>query len=138
MARAIGLDFSLLRKDGRPRFEVHSVRPALRATADGEPRTDVVAVITQQRRAPIDAKRRDTPADQLRDDETFVFRGGCTLLLDREYNSDPIRYAICRPINDRDREDEIRRYVCAPAESVYDDIVQKAREPFRAFHAAVH
>jgi hypothetical protein len=82
---------------------VHSVRPARRATEDGEPRTDIVALITQRRQAPID------PANPAAGN--FTFRGGCTLLLDREYDAQPIRYAIARPIWNTNREERVRRHL---------------------------
>ena len=65
----------------RPRFEVHSVRPARRVT-DGEVRTDIIAVITQRR----------TLADGA------VVRGGCTLVLDRREDVPPIRYCVTVPV----------------------------------------
>ena len=108
------------------------MRPALRTTADGEPRTDVVAVITQQRDVLVDPSG---PADG----PTFVFRGGCTLLLDREYDTPPIRYAVCRPIfNDR-RADRIRKFVHGPGpygvDARYTNGAASKGEPFAAFHA---
>ena len=62
-AASIGLDFSVV-KDGRPLFEVHSVRPARRITAEGESRNDVVAILTQWRNLPLDPResiRRHVP-----------------------------------------------------------------------------
>ena len=92
---ALGLDRSLApavggfdgyagrRKAGLPPFEVHAVRPARRATPDGDVRTDIIAVITQ---------RRDLPGGGYR-------RGGCTLVLDRrEGVRHPIRYAVVKPV----------------------------------------
>nr|WP_294502945.1 S8 family serine peptidase [uncultured Rhodopila sp.] len=90
MARSIGIDFRIQGANGRPRFEVHSVRPAQRTTDDGEARTDVIALITQARKIPYDDAHPDGPG--------ILIRGGCTLVLDREYDTDPIRYAIVRPV----------------------------------------
>jgi hypothetical protein len=103
MAHDIGLDFRLDAAGRRLPFEVHSVRPARRATEDGEPRTDIVALITQRRQAPID------PANPAAGN--FTFRGGCTLLLDREYDAQPIRYAIARRIWNTNREERVRRHL---------------------------
>ena len=52
-AASIGLDFSVV-KDGRPLFEVHSVRPARRITTEGESRNDVVAILTQWQKLLLD------------------------------------------------------------------------------------
>ena len=68
---------------GLPGFEVHAVRPARRATPDGDVRTDIIAVITQK---------------QVLADGT-VRRGGCTLVMDRrEGIRHPIRYAVVKPL----------------------------------------
>jgi len=110
------------------------VRPARRTTADGEPRTDIVAVITQRRRLPLDPARPDGPC--------FTFRGGCTLLLDREYDAPPIRYAVARPVWNDARADKERGFIrqrgLGPNALYGDadpDIV--AQEPFAAFHAGL-
>lgn len=133
MAVSLGLDFGLLNGGGKPRFEVHSVRPAIRTTADGEHRTDVVAVLTQWRNEPVDP-------GQPPGGPTFVFRGGCTLLLDRSNGTDPIRYAICRPINDDTRADAVRKHLYGTGpfgiDSRYDCDQDDgpSREPFAALH----
>ena len=104
-ATALGLDRSPARTgefDGYgdrrdrhklPQFEVHSVRPARRATSDGDMRTDIIAVITQRRRLPGS------------DHEPFYFRGGCTLVLDRREGLPPVRYCITVPVFSDDRAD---------------------------------
>jgi hypothetical protein len=102
MARSLGLDFSLRWDDGRPRFTVHSVRPARRMTAEAEPRTDVVAILTQRRDLPLD------PANPAAG--TFPFRGGSTLLVSREIDSAPLRYAIARPVSSEPRQARMRQY----------------------------
>lgn len=69
-------------RTGLPVFEVHAVRPARRATPDGDVRTDIIAVITQKRGVPGGFRR-----------------GGCTLVLDRrEGVRHPIRYAVIKPV----------------------------------------
>ncbi len=68
---------------GRPRFEVHSVRPARRQGSDGRPVTDLVVQITQKRRgylSPEIQKQADDGQDV--GDPDFTFRGGCTLVID--------------------------------------------------------
>ncbi len=74
----------------RPRFEVHSVRPAHRVSPDDDIRTDVIIVITQRRMVPTDPKNPSAG--------TFMFRGGCTLVVDPSNATDPIRYSIVKSI----------------------------------------
>jgi subtilisin family serine protease len=100
-AASIGLDFTVV-KDGRPLFEVHSVRPARRITAEGESRNDVVAILTQWQRPLLDPVNPSAG--------TFLFRGGTTLLVSREFDSDPVRYAISRPVSSKPRQERMRRY----------------------------
>ena len=95
-ATALGLDRTSRTKaqaDGfkldaqsRPRFEVHSVRPARRVTEDGEVRTDLIAVITQRRTLTLPGGG------------TATVRGGCTLVLDRREDVPPIRYCVTVPV----------------------------------------
>lgn len=93
MARSLGLDLDLP-------IEVHSLRPAQRATPEGEARTDLVAVVTQRCRMPRDAASPE-----------FDFRGGCTLILDRDYDAAcPIRYAISRPVFNNRRAERVREF----------------------------
>jgi hypothetical protein len=125
-ARSLGLDFDP-RPDGQKLpFEVHSVRPAQRITADGEWRTDVVAVITQ-------SQRRSETSPGLP-----PFRGGCTLLLDRGYDADPVRYAIVRPIWNAARKARMEDYLTAggggPNGLYGTDRGGRRNEPFAMLH----
>jgi hypothetical protein len=133
MAIDLGLDFRPPVTGGRPRFEVHSVRPALRVTEEGEPRTDVVAVITQYRDMPMSP---DGPPGA-----TWTYRGGCTLILDRGYDTPPIRFAITRPVWNNHRAAKIlafnggRRF---GLNALYGDEEQTTRgEPFAALHSGL-
>lgn len=131
MAFDLGLDFGLDDNGQRHKFEVHSVRPARRMTADSEQRVDVVAVITQRLMLPLD------PAAP--DGETFPFRGGCTLILDREYRTDPIRFAVTRPIWNKARQQREREYRCGAnggLNALYGSggMLEDNREPFAMFH----
>lgn len=123
MARSLGLEFGL-------KYEVHSLRPAQRVTADGEARTDLVAVITQQKRLPVDPERPDG--------RSFWFRGGCTLLLDREYDADcPIRYAISRPVFNTDRARRVGEFRFGGGiTDAYGSDPARA-EPFAVVHASL-
>lgn len=130
MAHDLGLDFSRDADGRRTPFEVHSVRPAQRSTPEGETRVDVVAVITQRRDALLD------PAQPTLG--TFAFRGGCTLLLDRGFGTNPIRYAIIRPVWNKEREARVRAYLQTAGDGVnrlYGVVgMTENREPFAAFH----
>ena len=102
-ATALGLDRRLPPETGaddysgrrdaqnRPRFQVHSVRPARRTTLEGEMRTDIIAVITQRRQL---APNGGQP---------IYLRGGCTLVLDRREDVPPIRYSITVPVSSASR-----------------------------------
>ena len=110
IARALGLDRELAGPDkpdsyvgrrdcnGRPRFEVHSVRPARRSSPDGDIRTDIIAVITQHRDVTDDAGA------------VYTFRGGCTLVLDRREGMPPIRYSITKPVYSVADAKRVRNY----------------------------
>jgi hypothetical protein len=127
-AASIGLDFSVV-KDGRPLFEVHSVRPARRITTEGESRNDVVAILTQWRRPLLD------PANPSAG--TFLFRGGTTLLLSREFDGDPVRYAISRPVSSQPRQERMRQYQQERGgyNNLYATVTpDRADEPFGMLH----
>jgi hypothetical protein len=72
---------------GSPAVEVHSVRSAIRRTPRGGSVTDLVVEITQRRRGYYDAARQremDKPGTEFNkeNEEDFIYRAGCTLLLD--------------------------------------------------------
>jgi hypothetical protein len=106
----------------RPRFEVHSVRPARRLTADGEMRTDIIAVMTQRR----------TMASEGNPDAEF--RGGCTLILDRREDVPPVRYCVTVPVSSTNRaQSALQNHLAAiAARSPYGDY--GANEPFAMLH----
>ncbi len=133
MAFDLGLDFSRDENGNRAKFEVHSVRPARRVTAEGEPRLDIIAVITQVLHLPYNANHPDGPK--------FAFRGGCTLILDREYNTDPIRYAVSRPVWNKERQQRERDYRqpgSGGVNALYGGAPSDGNlEPFAAFHRSL-
>ncbi|HET9659986.1 MAG TPA: hypothetical protein VFP05_06615, partial [Thermomicrobiales bacterium] len=79
---------TVYRSGNEPAVEVHSVRPALRRTLDGGIRTDLVMEMTQRRRGyfdPEEQKARDDPANPMSKEAAapdFIFRAGCTALID--------------------------------------------------------
>lgn len=100
------------KEDGRvPTLEVHSVRIARRRVQQGLTRTDLVIEMTQRRRGYFDPKKQaeidrirhgdadlDPRNDRWRGEDRpdFIFRGGCTLLIDGETGR--VRYCIAKDI----------------------------------------
>jgi hypothetical protein len=138
---------------GRPRFEVHSLRPCSRVGPDGQQRIDLVAVIVQRRAGYFD------PADQAKVDGAkkpwaftakeagelgrplapppdFWFRGGSTLVIDPETGD--IRYCVRKAIwteTDsrlaRQRGFEQTGALPGPAATYFDT---RGRNPFALLH----
>ena len=79
---------TVYRSDDEPAVEVHAVRPALRRTLDGGLRTDLVIEMTQRRRGYFDPEEqkarddRDNPMSKEAAAPDFIFRAGCTALID--------------------------------------------------------
>lgn len=99
---AKGLSGLSLKSNGMPYFEVHSLRPALRVSPEGTILKQLIMVVTQRRRVPVDS--RDPSAG------SFNFRGGATLIFDLVGDTPSLRYAITRPIDSETRLEEIRAY----------------------------
>jgi hypothetical protein len=136
-------------KDRMPTVQVHSVRYALRPRQDGGTIRDVVVEVIQRRRGyfhPDLQKEVDTPGPDLpHDDEKlpakyrpdFIFRGGCTLLIDGE--SGIVRYVIAKDILSQERLEQRRRYERGDATSAfgvtYAGVPERnVREPFAMLH----
>lgn len=93
-ARLFGLELdnattptTVFRRGGVPTVEIHAVRPALRRNADGGVRTDLAIEITQARSGYFDPKKQTKMDQKKRGPRTllpadFVFRAGCTVLID--------------------------------------------------------
>lgn len=93
-----------IRRDAQsdiPVFEVHSVRPCRRIGPDGLSRRDVVIEIVQKKKVFLDAGMQvkldhgKIKYDSARQD--FLFRGGCTLILDGQLGK--IRYVMSKNIS---------------------------------------
>jgi hypothetical protein len=80
-----------LDRDGRPLFEIHSLRPAQQVGPDGERLNQVVITITQKRNIDVGGGL------------TVPFRGGCNLILD--LNTFDLRYHIVKPVLDPQRQE---------------------------------
>lgn len=84
--------------NGIPNLEVHSVRPAIRQTVAGSYRTDIVVEVTQSRKGYFDPevqKQRDNGEALDAGNEDFVYRAGCTLVIDS--STQEIRHVIRTP-----------------------------------------
>ena len=102
---------------GFPLFEVHSVRPTVRTGPDGEMRSDLVIEITQRRRGyrnpeiqkEIDKLKTQAEIKGKRFPEPdFIFRGGCTLLVDHETGK--LRYIIKKSVGENSRLEKYRQF----------------------------
>lgn len=97
--------------DGVPTLEVHSVRPARRVGPEGQTVTELVIEMTQRRRGYFDAGLQDEvdrgKKDPPRPD--FIFRGGCTLLVDPD--TARVRYCIYKRILSKNRLDRMREFL---------------------------
>jgi hypothetical protein len=120
-------------KDGRPVFEVHSVRDAQRIGPDGDKVNHVVVVITQRRMVRLDASDQTS--------EEFPFRGGCTLIFDLD--TFKLLYAIGKGIDDEDRLARQREYMTSgrigDLWSTYfgKRYLARPEEPFAILHRSV-
>src|SRR5262249_10818020 len=74
MSASSALNGMRMDKNNKPRFEVHSLWPIQRVRPDGSTLKQVVGSIIQT----CDIKEED--------DNTFPFRGGCTLIFDLDTN----------------------------------------------------
>ncbi len=106
---------TVYRKRDRPSLEVHSVRPTRRIGPGGNALTDLVIELTQRRRGYLDPdlqeavdKGRKEPPDP----PDFIFRGGCTLLVDLKTGE--VRYSIGKGIESQRRLEMQRRFLRKP------------------------
>ncbi|MCK4583274.1 hypothetical protein KAU18_08155 [Candidatus Bathyarchaeota archaeon] len=97
--------------DGIPTLEVHSVRPARRIGPDGQAVTELVVEMTQRRWGYFDTcvQKKVDRGDMEQTDPDFIFRGGCTLLVDLE--TAKVRYCIFKRVTSENRLDRMRRYL---------------------------
>jgi len=93
-----------------PNLEVHSVRPARRVGPDGENVPVLVVEMTQRRHGYFDPKvqeKADRGEPKLPEAD-FVFRGGCTLLVDPDAT---VRYCIYKNIRNNHRLHRLRQFL---------------------------
>ncbi|HEX6899305.1 MAG TPA: hypothetical protein VF789_06305 [Thermoanaerobaculia bacterium] len=144
---AVGPDapFSIERsgKNGLPKVEVHSVRPARRRGPDGHTITDLVIEITQRRRGYFDPQVQEkvdrgelVPAPR----QDFWFRGGSTFLIDLEKRQ--VRYSIGKGIMREARLDAQRSFLQTSDHTLratyFGDLrLRPGAEPFALLHRSL-
>jgi hypothetical protein len=84
LAKSFGIDPALS-------FEVHELRRAERTDPDGWPHPQMIVAVTQQREIKVPGAKK-----------SFVFHGGCTLVVDLKKGE--LKYAIRKRIDQHDRE----------------------------------
>ncbi|HEY44130.1 MAG TPA: hypothetical protein G4O11_09130 [Anaerolineae bacterium] len=96
---------------GIPTLEVHSVRPARRIGPGGQTVTDLVVEMTQRRRGYYDPNTQDkVDRGKIKPPKPdFIFRGGCTLLIDP--NTARVNYCIFKRVRSKKRLDRMRRFL---------------------------
>jgi hypothetical protein len=133
-------------RSGDPAVEVHSVRTALRRGPRGSIVSDLVVEITQRRRGyfdPGEQRRRDAgPPLAAREPGDFLYRAGCTVLMDPKTMN--IRRIIRTPgtIADDRQLERVRRFLVEgglePGNAFNRAVdVLRAREPFALLHRGV-
>lgn len=126
-------------KDGLPKVEVHSVRPARRVGPDGQHFAEIVVEITQSRNGYRSAEEQEVaearPADQ-QPTPSFKLRGGCTLLVDMATGR--VRYAIRKDIRSEGRMQRQRDFLFGGTEATlaatYFNVFARRDEPFALLH----
>jgi hypothetical protein len=115
---------TVFRNEGGPTVEIHKVRPAIRRTLNGSTSTALVVEITQRRRGYFDRevqKKLDGGTAVLPEDappHDFVFRAGCTILIDPV--TAEVRRVIRTPgtIADDTELERVRRFLTGEAGGV--------------------
>ncbi len=112
------------RERGLKSFRIYSIRPAYRVGPDGQALVDLVIEIIQTRRGYYDSKvqaqqdtnppvskqaERDEEAELFKNRAGFLFRGGCTLIINVETGR--IRYLIRKQIRSEERLTRQRQYL---------------------------
>jgi hypothetical protein len=156
-ARIFGLEIhptkapsTISRIQNRPAFEVHAVRPAIRRTARGMSKTDLVIEITQRRDGYFDKdeqKRMDDLPANARGERTppdFNYRAGATILVDPATSE--VRRVIRTPgtIADTNELDRVRGFLLSEGglPNAFDGLAPSLRrrdygareEPFALLH----
>jgi hypothetical protein len=103
---------SLYRNDkGIPTLEIYAVRPAYRIGPDMQTVTELVVEMTQRRRGYLDtAVQKKVDNGEIDPPEPdFIFRGGCTLLIDPA--EEKVKYCIYKDIMNDSRLNRMRNFI---------------------------
>jgi hypothetical protein len=107
-------------REGLPTLEIHSVRPARRIGPGDQTVTELVVEMIQRRKGYYDIEIQDkvdqgvgAAHDQPAPD--FIFRGGCTLLVNPD-NAE-VRYCIQKRIRSETRLGRVRSYLTGSTDS---------------------
>jgi hypothetical protein len=120
---------------GVPSLEVHSVRPARRIGPDDQTLTQIVIEITQRRRGYYDPALQEQADRGMSNPPKpdFIFRGGCTLLVDLD--TAQVRYCVYKRIRSANRLERMRRFLAGDgAASLRATYLGDAR---RAYYARI-
>ena len=126
-------------RDGLPKLEVHSVRPARRVGPDGQHFAEIVVEITQSRNGYRSAEEQKAAEARSADQQptpSFKLRGGCTLLVDMSTGG--VRYAIRKDIRSEGRMQRQRDFLFGGTEATlgatYFSAFARRAEPFALLH----
>jgi len=116
------------KKTGRPRFQVHSVRPARRVGPDGDSLNQMIISLIQTRDIPVVAGDERS---------SMRFRGGSTLILDLDTME--LKYSIRKSISDNARLERYKDYLHGSSSegsprATYFKRLKDAEEPFALLH----
>jgi hypothetical protein len=94
-----------------PALEVHSIRPTRRVGPDKQIVSDLVIEMTQRRKGYYDEKdqKEADSGNEFDKPPDFIFRGGCTMLVDIEKAW--VKYCIYKRISSETRLKRMRRYL---------------------------
>ena len=94
-----------------PSVEIHDIRLNNRVGPDGNIQNQVIIMLAQQCRVKVEYDEnisdyvvnaiRNTP-NKKADDDSFIFRGGCTLVFDLNDKDHPLKHVIRKPIIEMD------------------------------------
>ena len=126
----------------RVAVEVHSVRTAVRRTPRGSPTTDLVVELTQRRRGYFSAAKQEAmdklPPGAAMEKEDFVYRAGCTIIINR--TTMEVRRVIRTPgtiVDDRELK-RLRQFLLGGMEPPNAFVPARAAmdnpEPFALLH----
>ncbi len=123
--KVLGLDMNILKQPtpdapehGQTKFEVHSVRPAVRTSPDGRISRSIIVVLTQSSEQKIDPSKPFSPAN------TFRYHSGSTIIVDAD--EEPRHQLGPRRHHDPDGDDDGRR---RPAGGTIRYIIRKSPAP---------